>query len=340
MKKALLCVGMMAMMVGSAYAADWNFYGSARVETFYSDIDNGDGTSNSNFSESLQGNARIGARVQVSDELTARFEYGASDGEANVRLLYGTWNFGPGALTVGQDYTPLYLPVSNQVYATDNGLGGWGEAYPGRHAQIKLTFGGFQVAMVAPDATYYDGTELVDTDTETMIPRLEARYKVDMGNWFVGVGAGYNSFEVLDRHDVDSYIGVINAGFKAGKFSLTGEAFTGENVGNMVASDVNGKDSGKGYAQLDGDTLLDNESYGYEVVGAYIINEMFSVEAGLGYQRTELDNADKDDVYAYYLQAPITLASGVFVVPEVGRVDYRDNQGDISYAGVKWQINF
>jgi len=155
MKKALLCVAIMAIMVGSASAADWNFYGSARVATFYTDADNGDGTSTENFSESLQGNARIGARVKVSDELTGRFEYGASGGDANVRLLYGTWNFGPGALTVGQDYTPLYMPVSNQVYGTDNGLGGWGEPYPGRHGQIKLIFGGFQFALVEPDTTYY-----------------------------------------------------------------------------------------------------------------------------------------------------------------------------------------
>ncbi|MCG8635674.1 MAG: porin [Desulfobacterales bacterium] len=341
MKKALLCVAILAMMAGSAYAADWNFYGSARVETFYTDTDNGDGTSTKNFSESLQGNARIGARVKVSDELTGRFEYGASDGNANIRLLYGNWNFGPGQLRIGQDYTPLYLPVSNQVYATDNGLAGWGEPYPGRHAQIKLIFGGFQFAMVSPDNTYYDGTDAVDTNTEVRIPRLEVRYKVNIDNWYVAAGAGYNSFEVSDQYDVDSYIGVVNAGFKAGSFSLGGEAFVGENIGNIVSSDVNGNDSGKGYAQVSGGTVQDNEAYGYEIVAAYMINEMLSLEAGLGYARTELDNADKDDMYAYYLQAPITLAPGVFVIPEVGKVDYReDAQGDKTYFGAKWQINF
>ena len=342
MKKALLCVAILAMMAGSAYAADWNFYGSARVETFYTDTDNGDGTSTTNFNEELLGTSRIGAKVDVNDELKGRFEYGASDGEANIRLLYGVWDFGPGTLLVGQDYTPLYLPVSNQVYGTDNGLGGWGEPYPGRHAQIKLTFDDFQFAIVSADNTYYDGTNNVSTNTEARLPRLEARYKVNMDNWFMGAAAGYNSFEVDGRYDVDSYIGVITAGFTAGRFSLGGEVFFGENVGNLVSSDVNDEDSGKGYAEISGGKVLDNEAFGYEIVGGYMINDMVSVEAGIGYQQTELDDAaNEDEVYACYVQTPITLFPGVFIIPEVGKIDYKEgDQGDKTYFGAKWQINF
>ncbi|HCY86452.1 MAG TPA: hypothetical protein DHV36_15055, partial [Desulfobacteraceae bacterium] len=267
-----------------------------------------------------------------------RFEYGTSGGNANIRLLYGNWNFGPGALRIGQDYTPLYLPVSNQVYNGDNGLDGWGEPSPSRAAQIKLTFGGFKIAIIEADAQYYDGTNIVDTGNEVAIPKLEASYKFSRGNWWGAAGLGYNSFEVNDTHDVDSYIAVVNAGFKAGKFSLAGEAFTGENVGNLVGGDVNGADSGNGYAQISGGTLQDNDAYGYEIVGAYMISDMFSVEAGLGYMNTELDDASADDdVYAYYLQVPVTLATGVFIVPEIGKIDYReDNQGDITYLGAKW----
>jgi len=342
MKKALICMAMITMMAGSAYAAEWNFYGSARVSTFYTDTDNGNGSDTTNFEEDLQGNSRIGARVKVSDELSGRFEYGASSGSANVRLLYGNWNFGPGALRVGQDYTPLYLPVSNQVYNGDNGLDGWGEPSPSRAAQIKLTFGGFKIAMIEPSTDYYDGSDIVDTNTEVKLPKLEASYKLNMGNWWGAAGIGYNTFEVNDQHDIDSYIGILNAGFKAGKFRLEGEVFAGENVGNMVGGDVNGTESGEGYAQISGGTLQDNEAYGGEIVAGYVINDMFSLEAGFGFMTTELDNAsEEDEVYAYYLQAPITLASGVFVVPELGKIDYReDNQGDKTYLGAKWQINF
>lgn len=344
MKKALLCVAILALMAGSAYAADWNFYGSARVETFYTSNDNGSGTDTDNFSETLQGNARIGARVKVSDELSGRFEYGASSGNANIRLLYGTWDFGAGKLRVGQDYTPLYLPISNQVYNGDNGLDGWGEPAPSRTAQLKLMFGNFQVAALEPGNDYYNGTSVVDTSTETKLPRLEARYRVKMDNWWAAAAVGYNTFEVNSDEDVDAYIGTLAGGFKVGQFSLDGEIFAGENVGNLIgASDVaNSADSGKGYAEYSSSTLKDNEAFGYEVVAAYMFNEMFSIEAGLGYQEFDLDGAtSEDEVWAYYLQLPITMAPGVFVVPEIGKVDYEeDGQGDITYFGAKWQINF
>ena len=41
MKKLMVIAALLVFMVGSAaYAADWNFYGSARVSTFYTDWEN------------------------------------------------------------------------------------------------------------------------------------------------------------------------------------------------------------------------------------------------------------------------------------------------------------
>jgi hypothetical protein len=340
-KKVSMIAALMIMLYGGiAFAADWNFYGSARVETFFTDSDLEDSTT---FSESLQGNSRIGAKVNVNDELTGRFEYGTSGGNANIRLLYGEWNFGPGSLTVGQDYTPLYMPVSNQVYDTDNGLNGWGEAYPGRHAQVKLKFGGFQIAAVSPDATYLLNDKLVDTDTEVTIPRIELSYKINMNNFDLGIGGGYSTFEYNNTEDIDSYVGIISGKFKTGAFSVGAQAFAGQNVGNLIASHTTGNEDGEGYAEIVADKVIDNDAFGIEVVAAYMINEMVSLEAGYGYMKTELDtiNAEKEDVASYYLQAPITLAAGVFVVPEVGVVNYQDDgQDKMTYFGAKWQINF
>jgi len=340
MKKQVSMIAALMVMLygGMAFAADWNFYGSARVETFFTDSDQDDSTT---FSESLQGNSRIGAKVNVNDELTGRFEYGTSGGNANIRLLYGEWNFGPGSLTVGQDYTPLYMPVSNQVYGADNGLGGWGEAYPGRHAQVKLKFGDFQIAAVSPDTTYLMNNVLVDANTEVTIPRIELSYKMDMNNLAFGIGGGYSTFEYNNTKDIDSYVCIIKGKFQTGAFSLGAQAFIGQNVGNLIASHTTGNDDGEGYAKINGNQVIDNDAYGVEVVAAYMINEMVSFEAGYGYMKTELDinTEDKEDVASYYLQAPITLASGVFVIPEVGMVDYQD-QDEITYFGAKWQINF
>lgn len=51
----------------------------------------------------------------------------------------------------------------------------------------------------------------------------------------------------------------------------------------------------------------------------------------------------------YYVQLPITLADGVFIVPEIGNYDFGDLKvtgaadtklGSLLYYGFKTQINF
>ena len=336
-----LLSAMVLLCAGTAFAADWNFYGSARVGTFWTDSDLADEV---NLDESLQGNARIGANVTVSDELTGRFEYGASNGKANIRLLYGQWNFGDGTLTVGQDYTPLYFPVSNQVYNTDNDLNGQGEPYPGRHAQVKLKFGGFQVAMVSPDTNYINAAgDLSEANVQVVIPRIEIAYGIDLGDGSVDIGAGYNTFEYNDDEDIESYVIVVRGKYQIAGLSLGAEAFYGQNPGNIVLCDTTGSDDGAGYARITASGDIDDvEAYGGEIVVGYTFNEMFGLEAGCGYMQGEYDkDADEDKVIAYYLQAPITLAPGVSIVPEVGVVDYDEaGQDQLTYFGAKWQINF
>jgi hypothetical protein len=51
----------------------------------------------------------------------------------------------------------------------------------------------------------------------------------------------------------------------------------------------------------------------------------------------------KDGSWIVYAQALITMAPGVYVIPEVGYYDYMDDvagndQGWQWYAGAKWQI--
>jgi len=66
---------LLVFFTGSAYAAaEWNFYGSARISTFYSNIDDNPfqagSPHTSDYEQDLNGNARIGAKVKVSDTLT------------------------------------------------------------------------------------------------------------------------------------------------------------------------------------------------------------------------------------------------------------------------------
>ncbi|WP_035237229.1 hypothetical protein [Desulfobacter vibrioformis] len=343
MKKQImgLLFAMVFLCAGTAIASDWNFYGSARVGMFWEDSDLKDET---NLTEELQSNSRIGAKVKVSDELTGHFEYGASDGDANVRKLYGTWDFGTGKLTVGKDYTPMYLPVSNQAWNDDNGLGGYGEVDPGRHAQVRLQFGGFQIAAISADSEYYDGTDIVDDDIQVVIPRIEVSYGIDItNNATFDIAGGYATFEYNDNEDIDSYVIVARGTWAAAGFNLGIEAFYGQNAGNLIECNTTGNDDGRGYAKVNTVTgkVEDVDNYGGEIVAGYTFNDMFAIEAGFGYMQGEYDDDDEDEVYAYYLQVPITLASGVTITPEVGVVDYEESdQDEIAYFGAKFQINF
>jgi hypothetical protein len=367
MKKIIVAVAALALMAGSAYAAEWNFYGSARVSTFWTDTDTDNGADDdTQFDEGLQSNSRIGAKVKVSDELTGRFEYGASGGDANIRLLYGEWNFGAGKLLVGQDYVPMNLGGSNQVFGDDADLEGFGgEMFGSRHAQIKLTFGDFQIAFIENDKTYaaWDAGDSLyqdsEDDVDVVIPMIQLQYALSGDNWKVIMVGGYQTFDVDNGavdDDVTSWGLGVDATATFGAFYVTGQVNGGTNVGNLWLIDVTGLNTGdtpnaigSGYAALVGNDIVDNDAIGGRICLGYTINEMFAVEIGYGYQQTEYDEdvagTDEYESQSYYINFPITLAPGVVVTPEIGVVDYTVDdsslvQDEITYFGAKWQIDF
>lgn len=349
MKKLMVIVAAIAMLTGSAYAADWNFYGNARLQTFYTDTESttvGTDDAKATVWDKIT-TGRIGANVKVSDELSGRFEYGSGD-NVNLRLLYGTWNFGAGTLTVGQDWTPIRLPHSNQAY-NDAGLGDWGELGSAREAQIKLRFGGFQMAFITPDSALSANTTTAAVATEAKFPKVAAKYIFTGENWSVSLLGAYQTFDVDDM-SVNSYLLGAGGSVGFGAVTLSASLHGGSNIGNLGGSNTGRDDAdavvnfGDGYAdRRNATTVVDNDAVGFKLVGAYAVNDMFGLEAGYGYAQTELDVAGsvENEVQSYYLQAPITMAPGVVITPEIGIVDYKEtNQTKITYFGAKWQINF
>ena len=307
---------MVALFSMSASAADWNFYGSARVQTFYTHTDNKNGLKDTtDYGQSLQGNARIGAKV--SDELMGRFEYGASGGDANIRHLYGEWNFGSGKLLVGQTVSPLNMSLSNQVYDTDENLNSYGNPFAGRQPMLQLTFGNFKIAAISPDT---DTLGVATATTEVTIPKIEARYRLDIQNAYLEFAGGYQSYKITDSatsrsYDVDSYIGAIGGHITLGSFYLAGDLYFAQNTGPYnLASAVDDMPT------LVGTTFTDNDSMGYIFVGGMKLNDIFSFEVGYGYTEAELDQAGsiKEDAESYYIQSTVTLTDGVFLFLKSG----------------------
>jgi len=352
MKNVIVVLAALALMAGSASAAEWNFYGQARIQTFWHETDiisGGDG--DVQYSESLHSLSRIGAKVKVSDELIGRFEYGAGGGNANIRLLYGEWDFGAGKLLVGQNWNPLAWIYSTQAY-DEAELFQFGAVYSHRSPQIALTFDGFKIAFRTPSTTVNNNGEGFVGDTQVVIPAIEAIYQLDLDMVSLDFGAGYSTFEAtVDGHDedVDSYVLALGAKFNMAGFFMKGDVYYGQNAGNLIWIEVDGAlpdESGKlthndGFAEIEGDELLDNECLGFSLVAGYKINDTFTVEAGYGYTQTELDHHDNNELDAYYINTTITLAPGVFVIPEVGFFDGKEDDGtEMVYYGLKWQINF
>jgi len=371
MKKLLVLLAAVAFVVGftlPAMSADWSFYGSSRMSTFF-DSDSEERTieyetdafgdpvptakkvyDDDDLTWALQGNSRIGAKVKAGN-ISGRFEYGTG---INLRLLYGAWNFGGGELLIGQTYTPFNYFISNQVYGGDTDMLNTGGIYAGRQQTIQLKFGGFKIALVKPDTGAV--AHFSQAETDTSIPKFEASYGFNAGPLKLALMAMYNSFDVVDavnnEEGVDSY--AVALGFKIpfGPAYVNGDVWMGQNTGNTSLWNAgNIKLDGKNYstdtALWEAGEMIDNDSLGYLLVVGFKASDAISFEAGYGHVEHELDmdGVEADETDAYYAQAVINIAKGIFVVPEIGKIDYKKNlanydEGDTTYFGAKWQINF
>ncbi len=238
MKKLTILIAALALVCFSvpAMAVDWNFYGNARVTTFYESRDFGDGTNAAGTDDEdqdlqwdLQGNSRIGATIKA-ENVNARFEFGVTDSDVTSRRIFGVWNFGAGKLKVGKDYTPITTFVSGQVFNSDDGLLDTGNVYGRRKAQIGFEFGRFQVALVQQSSGFIRGltatettfitvpnpnpgqppitSPVVDTtetngDVDEILPKLEARFGMGFDTWNFNVFGGAQYFSIEDVESLE-----------------------------------------------------------------------------------------------------------------------------------------
>jgi len=352
-----------------AMAVDWNFYGSARMATYYVSDDLGNNTTaagNDGVTDTqwdFQSNSRIGANVKA-EHIKGQFELGlkgtgSGDVDVGTRRLYGVWDFGAGKLKVGKDYTPVSQFISGQVFDGDLGLLGIGTMYGSRLGQIALSFGGFTVALITPQVGQISdpGTPGATTtgDVQRYVPKAEASWGMAFDTWNFGIQGGAQTYTIKDvtsltngdQNDIDvtSYELGATAGVNFGPAYVKGSGAYGQNW-----SQANWAVTGYGTsaAYWDGDDSTDDTtSWMATLVAGLKVSDMLSFEAGFGYRVDDPDvnGADKQKQYGLYGQAVIVLAPGVYIIPEVGYFDKGDDfsgddAGNRVYAGGKWQIDF
>jgi hypothetical protein len=361
--KKLLIIFAVLCLAAPAMAADWNFFGSARFATFWVDDDPGitQPFETAELQWEQQGNSRIGANVKVNDQIGGGFEMSDSFGK---RKLFGTYTFGNGSqLLIGQTYTPLDIFYSDSVFDGDGDLLGIGSFYTGRLPMIQWKMGGFKVALVEPNTTGAVINEdylatVTDANSYSQLPKIEANYKFSGDMFFINVGAGYNSleFQWIDavgqkEASIDSYVVAAGGGLNFGAFYANLHGHMGQNLGNYGAYNPMEGSWGRGdndaIAIDENGTLRDNDGYGFLGVLGFKASDMFNIEAGYGFVSYEIDDptTDKDETQQMYLNCTINIAPGFFIVPEIGKIDFKDDplraeQGDVTYLGAKWQINF
>jgi len=340
MKKLIVLFASVALVLSfaiTASAADWNFYGSARMTTFWNDNDAANGDDDG-LTWAQQGNSRIGASAK-GDAVSGRFEFSNAVG---TRLLYGTWNFGGGTLLVGQTYSPYNIFISNQVYGGDSDMLNFNAAYGGRQQMLQVSFGSFKIALVRPTAAAIGGG-----DVDVSVPKVEASYSFKSDLFWATVAGLYQTWEEVGTAagsiDVDSYALQFGAGFNFGPAGIKFGGAYGQNLGNTSIWLAEKADAA---ATITGATLNDADTVAFGGVVTFKATDMLSLEGGIAYIDSERDNtAGSDDGMTYYVQAVISPAPGVYIIPEIGIQDFADNragtdEGSTTYFGAKWQINW
>ena len=329
--------------------ADTALYGSARMATFYNFADSPAGGKSAGFDEHLQGNSTFGANVK-NGEVEGKFEIGAGTAAVALRLLYGTWNFGAGKLTVGQDYNSYYLG-SAQVHTDDNAFKAYGAQWDTRQPQIRINLNnGVYFSVIQPTGNV-SGTDLganaeASSNVKMYLPKLNVGYAGKTGAVGYNIGVVGTSFKnVTADKQITAVLGYANGSAAFGATTLTASFSASQNAGNMSflgrkAYDATNKKDAVGFegflqlSQKISDTVSGNIGVGYA-------GDKIDAPAKAGVAQNKFDNK-----MAIFVNAPVTLAKNVSVTPEFDYYDQlnnatgNDEKTKAYVIGAKWQISF
>lgn len=362
-----------------AIAAEWNWAGNVMFRTYMESDDKkatGTGYDDDDLLWGRGADVSLSASVEAGD-ISGFVQWRPVESQVHsgdFSMLYGTWDFGGGKLTIGKAMGPANFFPSSQVWLDNQGLVGQGGIFTYFKPMIMAQFGNFKIALVEPQTTQqiipigghpafqtavsnqwvytqtstsYVNPNAVDADTS--IPKIEASYGFNAGPVSLWVGGGYQTFDEVNAADksysIDSYI--FGIGFKI----PIGPAY----INGVITQNVNsGQYQTEWFLQDDdarydavNDKIIDNEGSGYNIVFGFKSSDTLTFEIGHGHSVNELDmpGSKEDDLDSYYAQARIQIAEGVNVIPEIGMIDWGNNingvdSGETTYYGARWQIVF
>jgi hypothetical protein len=377
MKKLFVILGacaLVATFAAQSIGADWNLYGNVRMGLWRYDNEPGGNASDNQYTRlRLNDNSRIGAKIKnKANKLSGQLELGiqkeheqtapsaTNDNKVTVRVWSAKWDFGGGKLMIGHDYTPIRGGTTSMAGQPsferwDEALAYWGPYYDGRQGQIRLELGNFQVALVHSDDVHNLMT--AGNVAEITIPKIAASYTFKLDPLTLKIMGSYLAYDIVrpgaTELDVDAYGGGLHAKLNVGPVLLQGVGMWAQNANEMGLA---ARTDTRVTLNATGNNVVDNETLGFNVSALYTLSDMVQFGAGYGYSETESETAgsNPNEDTILYVQAVITLSPGVFIVPEFGINDRKNSgtvgpataanvdadQGDKTYYGMKFQINF
>ena len=345
MKKILLVVVLVVMCMSIFAQVQITPYGSARVGFWYTvtDEDYALDPERTQMDFNLQSNSRFGVNFQ-NDALTANVELGAN---GTIRFLWGRQKFNNWSLLVGltEDGTNQ---GARQVFGGDNMLRGWGAVYNGRNPMVRFEMdNGLYLAMIRP----YTGSDPAGNPDaiDALIPRINlgwnlAHKTVRLQPTFVLQMYDYNE-DRGQEGSVMAWLGALTFDYNENKFGTKVHVNYGVNIGQMgYGAFMQGHPVNAGWDPIENETV-DITTLGAVFTAGWDFTPNFNMNFGVGYVSSDMDDWEEtDDRMAFYLQA-VFKAKNLRIIPEVGMLDYMDNQagdsrGTVMYFGTQLRLDF
>jgi hypothetical protein len=347
----LLAVAMVGAFTLPAMAAStFSFKGDARMDTYMVNQDDDLGPAGESDDDLYWTKQNVLSRLGIkatNENITGYIEIRPNVGSF-VRHWFGEWNFGSGKLLVGKTWTPATVFTNASNYR-DNIMGRFGNMNwaAARIDQLRLTLldGNLKIGFLSPNTPALTG--YATNDTDTTLPTVEAAYTLKFDPVKLILCGGYASYDVVDAADDSETVTSNFFGFAAfanfGAAYVKAEAHMSTNEGNYGMNGSQNTDTSADYVAGD---VEDNKGLGYQLIVGFKASDTMTVEAGYGFISGEDDSADDpDEASMMYVNLPISLAAGVTLTPEVGVIDYMDDdagnaEGKETFYGATWKISF
>jgi hypothetical protein len=335
---ALMVAGLVVAFTAPAFSAEtfggrvrWNYGYTADSEEL---TDNGEDAIVSGFM-SVSSSSYFRVTFESKDKLVGvRIEIGLGS-TVTRRPVFGWYTMGNCKIVAGNNYTWAGDGVMGAAsWLIDPTTGGFGMTYHGRRPMIAIEWRsgnfGLQVGLFEPqmDLGYDDFRWVLPTLNVTLDAKFGSiqvapafgithyLWEADSGDdslvaWFIGVPAKF-TFGPVD----------VKVAFM---YSVNGSADYGQNALAAPVMAANGD-------------IEDSKSYGGWLEVGYSAGAV-SVHLGAAFVTIDNDTFAADDVtqFKYYVHMQYKLHKNLVIRPEIGFIDYADDQNDAE-AGSSFQL--